>query len=288
MSNRAVSISSLYCIFNLLIEKSSFYNCINIGTSIYELGIGAIYFGSSGDAVLSKICGIKSAAVNNSEGTFCLMAVDRKPYRNQMLDSSVSECGIENDKTASPIDIKFGKQTISNVNSSCNILRAISGLFIYSINDVAYVKFCSFSNNSNTEYRNDNSIVGIQLEHSYNIFMIACNFNDNPMCASAVLLIAYCEDANISYSNFFGNNATILIYAWSSNVYVNNCYTDSLTEISGTVEFEDKQVLRNFQNVTILDHGICNHKQICENHTCDVPYYIYSAKPLLGLFIINN
>lgn len=137
-------------------------------------------------------------------------------------------------------------------------------------------------------YGYDNALVLFQVEDNYKLFIKSCNFNDNTQCSKSVLFVYDCQNATISYSNFVGNNATFLIRSDSSFIIVNNCYTDSLTTTTGSVDFEGKNILRNFQNITTLEHGICNHKQICENNTCDNPYFVCSTKLLLSLFIMYS
>lgn len=114
-----------------------------------------------------------------------------------------------------------------------------------------------------------------------------CNINDNSQCDEKVIRFYFFASVNISNSIFFGNNATYLCEADSSHAIFRDSYTDSLNETKGSVIFEEKRILRNFQNITVLDPAICIDSNICQydQYTYDIYYYFFSIKPFLGLFM---
>ena len=69
----------------LLVEFSSFNTCSSSSHG------GAIYFGSSGQCVLSSVCGVKCNTDNSQWGQFCYNVVSLgDSFKNHIIDSSVT------------------------------------------------------------------------------------------------------------------------------------------------------------------------------------------------------
>ena len=134
--------SSTY--LNLLIEYSSFNTCINSGAG------GAIYFGSSGQCVLSSVCGVRCNTGNEAIGQFCLIQLtNNKEYKNHIIDSSVTLTKQTNAR--STLCHRYGNVSCKGVNISNNEAYQYSGIEIYNPS-ISSISFSSFRNNKASEY----------------------------------------------------------------------------------------------------------------------------------------
>ena len=131
---------------NMIIKDSFFYQCISSGSG------GAIYFNNGYNSQLNRVCGLKCKSGFELSCQFSLLLTSNNlNYLNQLEFCSISKC-FNNSLGSTTIFLSGGKQNVTNINISYNKNTHYSGIF-YAHSIDMFSKFCTFSNNSVTQYR---------------------------------------------------------------------------------------------------------------------------------------
>ena len=129
--------------FNLLVDSSSFNTCSSTGHG------GAIYFATSGQCVLSSVCGVNcKTGTMDYFGQFCRIYVSvGSQYKNYLIHSSVTL--IEQKYVGDTTHHQNGYVLYKGVNVSNNEVDSTSGIKVLNPS-ISSISFSSFRNNNVT------------------------------------------------------------------------------------------------------------------------------------------
>ena len=175
----------------MFVELSSFHTCSSLSDG------GAIYFGTSGQCVLSSVCGVKCSTDNNYWGQLCYVYVsDDSQYKNHIIDSSVTLTEKQNANLHCILHHERGNVLCKGVNISNNEVYRYSGIYIWNPS-LSSISFSSFINNKATG--------------SNGYICIDCQYNKHQMNNTNII-------ENNQQSSDYGT-----IYVYSSTLVMRHC-----------------------------------------------------------------
>ena len=230
LTDRAIDFSSSSSSNKLLVEYSSFNTCSSSGDG------GAIYFGTSGQCVLSSVCGVKCNTGNSQWGQFCYVWVSSgETNKNHIIDSSVTLTKQTNAR--STLYHWNGDVSCKGVNVSNNQVYCFSGIYILNPS-ISSISFSSFRNNKASNYICLDFVSNTHQMTNTNII------ENNQQSTSYGIIYASKSEVTMIHCSVFGNCETgsgSVFSVSSGSITCSNCSfgpnQQTKSEEEGTIDF---------------------------------------------------
>lgn len=253
-------------VFSITIDRVAFIQCISAADG------GAIYLHASENAgvIISRTCASECKAGNNLHGNFG--RIELGTYGScELYMVSVDKCEKENKITYHSIYIINGNQALHNINNTnCKCFRNSGITNLYSTN--ISLKYCNFVDNVMQET--------LLLMTSYNVlykyFNIIGNICSSSPSSSSYLGLIYNYGSNsrlsIEESYIFGNTCKWFIQN-DGKTSISGCFMDYKVSTGNSVSFYEEEENIGKNEMTLFAS--------CGLHA-DLPYKFFSPSTHKG------
>jgi len=238
-------------ILRIVIERCVFYECKNSGA--YDSG-NIFFVSTSGEIVLSKICGSSCYTTNNARtGQFCHITSGPVQKRVEFLLCSITQCSPNSTVGGyCSLYVGAGSQYYDKLNLSNNGAVRVSGL--NSFNPFTYLmQYCNIVSNYASTYRVMYLQTGINTKISN-----FTNFVNNSSPHVSYAVIDASQTFNF-HSCVFTNNGWIL---FSGQITLSKCFITHL-----------EQNITYGAGVYFYPEGICNNNPFCMIQTYEIIHF---------------
>ncbi|EAY08998.1 hypothetical protein TVAG_073640 [Trichomonas vaginalis G3] len=196
-----------------LIDTSSFYKCMHESDKGGSLYISC----TKGECIQDRICSFGSNTV--TIGAYCYISVSEEyPFKNYLLDSTITSSGEENPKENSNIDLVNDETYMKSINISHSKLNYHSFYYVH-YNSNSNGTLSTFSNNTSTEFK---QVIHYGSSDSIEFTILFCNYFENK-CEN---FIDSQFNLYLNNCNFYKNNVKYNYFSTDGQMQVQGCYFD--------------------------------------------------------------